>query len=454
MQTDVRALSEVDYALDIHVPTEDIQAQVTDALKKERGQISLKGFRPGRVPMGVVRKMVGPQVAVHVAETAIGEAYRQAVVEAGEDAYDIVGQPRLVHLEFDVDDPEAALQAEVRFGVRPEIALAELDGVPVTRLVRAFTDEDIDADLERRRALAATLEDEPEGTAIGEDHVAIVDIQPVDADGEPTGPQQEGAEIVLANPNLRAELRDGLLGQTAGAEVRVDFPHEPEVGVSHHADDETDPDDHVDRYRIAVRKVQRRDLPEMTDEWAKEHTSGAAETVDALREEARKELETSWERRSRQALESKMVEAFVEAHGHVAVPEVLVESAIDAMLDDVRKRSGDAGLPAGFDVAAYREQARPQAERQVRWLLVKEALVEQEGLEVTNEDFEAEFERIAGGEDVEGVKGFFEQQPQMLQQMGDHLLNQRVFGALESRFDVVDKTREDLEAEAEARKGE
>ncbi|MEL6614505.1 MAG: trigger factor [Bacteroidota bacterium] len=441
MQTDVRELSEVDYALDIVVPADEIQSQITDQLKKERGQISLKGFRPGKVPMGVVRKMVGQQVAVQVAEQAIGEAYRTAVVE--NEAYDPIGQPRLAEMEFDVNDTEAELKAEVRFGVSPQFDLAEMDGVPVTKLVRTFTEEDIEADLTRRREMAAVLVDEDEGTELTEAHVAIVDIQPVDAEGEATGPKQNDAQIILANPDLRPELKEALIGLASGAETVVEFPHD------HGDDEESDHDDHVDRYRVTVQGVQRREIPEMTDEWVQEHTNGKVETVDGLREEARRELEESWNRRSRQNMESKMVEAFVDAHPF-AVPEVLTDAALDAGLDEIRQKQESKQLPAGFDLDAYRDQNRQQAENQVRWLMVKDKLIEEEGLEVTNEDFEAEFERIAGEDgDVEMMKGFFTQQPQMMQQMGDHLLNQRVFESLSKRFEIVEKSREDLEAEAE-----
>ena len=442
MQTDVRKLTEVDYALDITVPADEIQAEITDQLKKERAGISLKGFRPGKVPMGVVRKMVGKQVAVQVAEQSIGEAYRTAVAES--DEYDPIGQPRLVEMEFDVDSPEAELKAEVRFGVAPTFELAEMDGVPVTKHVRTFTDEDVDADLQRRLDLDATLEDEPEGTALTEDHVAVVDIQPVDDAGEATGPKQNGAQIVLANPDLRAELKGGLLGKASGEVFVVEFANEAEDG-----EEAADPD----RYEITVQQVQRRDVPEMTDEWVQAHTGGKAETVDDLREEARRELQDNWDRRAKQAMESKMVEQFVDAHPF-AVPEVLVDAALDAGLDEIRQKQEGKQLPAGFDTAAYRDQNREQATNQVRWLMVKDKLVEEEGLEVTNEDFDAEFARIAGDDgDVEMMKGFFTQQPQMLQQMGDHLLNQRVFESLAKRFEVVEKSREDVEREAEARKG-
>ena len=445
MQTDVRALNSVDYVLDLTVPAEDLQPQITAALKRQRAQMNLKGFRPGKVPMTVVRKMVGPQVSVEVAEQAIGEAYRTAVVEPGE--VEPLGQPRLVELEFDAEKGDAPLKATVQFGVRPQFSLADLDGVPVTRLVREFSDEDVDADVQRRRDLAATEEDAPEGTAVAEGHVAVIDIQPVDAEGGATAPKQNAARIVMANPDLRPEMKEALVGLTVGDETTVELPH------LHDDEEETDHDEHVDRYRLTVVDVLERVVPEVDAEFIKSQTNGESESLDDLRGQIREDLRRSWDARARRAMEQRMVEEFVLAHRDVvAVPETLTEASLDAMLEETKQKA-QGHLPPTFDVEAWRDQNRQQAEDQVRWLLVKDRLVEDEGIEVTNEDFEAEFATLASdGADLDLVKQYFTAQPQLMEQMGDQLLNRRIFGALESRFTVVDKTREDLEREAAERR--
>ena len=121
-------------------------------------------------------------------------------------------------------DPEAELKATVQFGVKPAFELADLSGVPVTRVVRAFTDEDVDADVQRRRDLAAEEEDAPEGAAVGAEHVAMVDIQPVDEAGEPSAPKQNAARIVMANPDLRPEMVEALTGLQIGGETTVELP--------------------------------------------------------------------------------------------------------------------------------------------------------------------------------------------------------------------------------------
>ncbi len=437
--TTIRPVTDVDYALDVFLPAAALEPLVTEALKKQRGQMNLKGFRPGKVPLSIVRKMVGPQLAVEIAEQAIGDAFRSAVAEPAE--LDVIGQPRLAELDFDPTAAEADLRAVVMFGVRPEIALADLDGVPVTRLVKAFTDDDVEADVQRRRDMAATEEDAPEGTALALEHTAVVDITPVSAEGEATGGTQSGARLVLSNPDLRPEMLAALTGKTAGETVRVELPH------LHGEGEEADHDEHVDRYDVTVAEVKLRVVPELDDAFVREQTQGKVETVDGLRAEVREELERSWTQRSQQALEAKMVDQFVAAHAGIQVPEVLVEGALDAMLDEARQRGGGA-LPPTFEVDAFREQNRERAEGQVRWLLVKDALVREEGIEVGEDALDAEFARLAGqGGDADMVRQYLKSQPQMLDQMADHLLNQQVFAALERRFTVVDKTREDLERE-------
>ena len=113
-----------------------------------------------------------------------------------------------------------------------------------------------------------------------------------------------------------------------------------------------------------------------------------------------------------------------------------------------RRQRARGALPPTFDVEAFRSEGRDRAENQVRWLLVKDALVREEGIAVDDEALDAEFARLAGqGGDAEMVRQYLRNQPEMLEQMADHLLNQRVFAALERRFTVVDKTREDLERE-------
>lgn len=439
METKITPLNTVDYTLDIHVPSDEVEPRMLVILKEQRKRMNLKGFRPGKVPLSYVRKVIGPQIAVRVTEEIIGEAVREAISDSAQ--YDILGQPRLSELDYDFEKG-GDLKAEVKFAVRPQFELADVTGMEVTKFIRAFTDEEIEADIERRREAAATTEDAGEDATAAEKDVVTIDIQPVSDEGEVSGPKQSDAQIIIADPSLRVELKEALLGSSVGESKRVDFPHEHEPDEAH------DHADHIDRYQIDVKTIRHRILPEVNAAFIKTQTNGESEELDTLRTQIREQLEASWDQRSRQSLEGKMVEQFVEAH-NFTVPETLVDATVDAMLSEIAKRS-DGKLPTGFDVERYREEQREQAERQVRWLLVKQKFIEEERLEITDDDLNAELEKIASDEvSLDVVKQYFEQQEGLMEQMGDDLLNQRIFGLLEQRFTIVEKTREDLERERE-----
>ena len=439
METTVTPINDVDFTLDILVPSEEVEPRLMVILKQQRKGMNLKGFRPGKVPMSYVRKVVGPQVAVRVTEEIIGEAFRDAISE--NDQYDVLGQPRLSELDYDFTKG-GDLKAEVKFAVRPQFDLVDVSGMEVSKFVRDFTDEDIDADIERRQESSASLEPVAEGTAAGEKDVVTIDIQPINEEGEITGAKQSDAQIILADPNLRPELKEALVGSFVGNSKQVDFPHQ------HEHDEEHVHEDLVDHYRIEVKTISHRILPEVDAEFIKAQTNDESEELEDLKAMIREQQEASWEQRSRQALEGKMVEQLVEAHNFV-VPETLVDATLDAMLSEIAQRTDDK-LPDGFDVELYRTEQREKAERQVRWLLVKQKFVDDEGLEITNEDFEAEFEKMASDDvSVDVVKQYFTEQEGLIEQMGDNLLNQRIFALLEQRFEIVEKTRDDLERERE-----
>ena len=248
----------------------------------------------------------------------------------------------------------------------------------------------------------------------------------------------------LDDERLRPELRDAILGKAAGASFSVDLPHQ------HGPDEGHDHDDHVDRFLVTLQEVKQRELPELDAEWVKEHTAEQVETVEAFREVIRGEMTQAWERMSGEMMREEMVRALLEGHDF-PVPESMTESVLDQMEEDAAKEY-DGTLPADFDRAGFRAASRESAEAQVRWMLLKDRVMEEAGIELTDEDYEAEFERMAesGPFDAAMVKQFVAQQPQLIEGIQQRILNDRLFAALEPRFSVVEKTQDEIEAEMTA----
>ena len=435
MDVTINERSPVDFELDIRATNEELEPRLNEALNAQRKKMNLKGFRPGRVPVSIAKKMYGEAIAAQVAEEVVGEAYRDEVAE--DDSREVLGQPRLVELDYEMGSD---LHAVVRFGVRPTFEVADLSDVKVRKLVRDISEEDIDEEVQRRLRRQATLT--PTEDAATEDDVVVIDLQRVDKESDTPiiGERQEGQEVELDDERLRAELKDALIGKKAGDTFKLDLPHQ-------HAEDEGhDHDDHVDRFLVTVQDVKQRELPELDEDFVKEQSAGQIETVDAFRDMLRGEMVQAWDRMSGEMMREEMVRALLENHDF-PVPETLVDTVLDGMEEEVAKKN-EGQLPAGFDRSGFRGANRENAESQVRWMLLKDEVMEQEDLELTEEDFEAEFERMAenGPFDAATVKQFVAQQPQLLEGIQQRVINDKLFDVLAKRFDVVETTQEEMEA--------
>jgi trigger factor len=434
MNVTLHERSAVDYDLEIHVTAEELAPRLEAALREQRKKMNLKGFRPGRVPMQMVRKIHGSVVAQQLAEDVIGQAWREQVAE--KDELKVLGAPRLARLEFDLDRD---LHAVLRFGVQPEVALKSRYDRKVRRLVRPVSDEDVEQEIERRLFREAELVETELPAA--EDSVVTADLHEVDAaTGTPIiGRREEDREIDLQNERLREEMRRALIGKKPGDTVRVDLPHQ------HGEDEGHDHDDHVDRFLVTVKAIRHRIKPELDEAFIKEQTAGRKETVEEYHELVRVELEEATRRLGEDFLREEIVEALIAEHD-IPAPETLVESILDEMEDDVARQFGGE-IPQGFDREGFRAGRREIAERQARWALIQEQVVEEADLKLREEDLDAEFERLAAGGPgtTDMIRQFVASQPQVFQGIQQRLMTRRLFENLAERFEVVDVTPDELE---------
>ena len=459
METTIKQVSPAEYELEIRATSEELAPDLTKALKAQRAQASMKGFRPGKVPLSLIKKMFGQAIAFQVAEQRVQETYEAEVLAKGE--HEVLGPPQLTRLDYEMDRD---LDATIRFGVRPEIALKDLSSERLTKLVHAVTDEDVEGEIERLRAREADLVPVEEGAAAGEEDHVLVDLQRLDdASGTPViGQKEEDVAFFLNDPLLKDELREAVAGKRVGDAFRVNVPHEGEHEGEEAAPTSglilppggapSKPRSHTHPYRVTVKEVKRRELPELDEAFIGEATGGKAQDEEALRRLVRERLEEAWKARSREYLEAKIVERMVALHADVPVPDPVVETYLDAFVGDV-KQQGQGRLPEGFDEAAFREANREEAEQQARWMLLRDRVVKEESLEATEEDLDAYFEEQSSEElSADLLRRYYASVPNLMDQVEQQVVNKKVFAALADRFELVEKDREALEEEISARR--
>jgi trigger factor len=447
MKTTLHDVSDTERELEIQASAEELSDDLQQALSAQQKQADMKGFRKGKVPMSLVKKMYGEQLGMQVAQRFVQEAFEEEVEE--NDDLDVLGRPELTELDYELEDD---LRAVVHFGVRPQVELKDLEGEELSRLVSDVTDEDVEREAESLQKSEATLIP-TSGEPASETSYVVFDLQEVDPEtGSPiVGKKDEEQELFLDsaqiedNPMLQ-ELRDALVGATAGDTVEFTFSH----AQAHEGHESGQP--HAHRFQVELLDVKERELPELTDAFVREATDEEFESVEDFRTGIKERLEEAWQERSDEALQQEIVQRMRELHP-VPVPPSVVEAFLDSFMEDVKRRNDDE-LPEDFDENVFREKNRGEAQEQAHWMILRDEVVEQHGLEVEDEDLDAFFEKQARQmPDLEAgqLRGFYQSQPEAMDQVRQQVLSQKVFDTLEGEFQITEKDRETFEEEMRQR---
>ncbi|TDI69032.1 MAG: trigger factor [Bacteroidetes bacterium] len=433
MQTSVNKVTEVEFELEITATAEDLSPDLEKAIRAQKGRTTMKGFRPGHVPISLVKKVYGKSLAYGVAENAVQKTYEDQILKA--DEYDVLGQPTITDLTYEY---EGDLRAVVKFGVRPDISLADFSSLTIYKLQHEVTEEEIQKEIDNVRAGRAELV--PEDGPVTEDSVVTVDMQRLDADSQTpvVGEKQDGVSVLMSDENVLAPLKDALLGKSSGDTTNAVFPGPAD-----------DPDPR--HYQVSVVAVKRRELPEFDDELVSELTSERLSTADEMREEMRRQLEDGWKRRGKDLFESDIVSKTIEIH-EFSVPGSVVDMYLDSFVSDL-KSQGEGKLPPHFDEDQFRELRKEEAMKQASWMFVRDKIIAVQKLEVTDHDRDEYLERTAGdGMDLDTIKKYYRAVPNMQEQLDQRLLSDKVFEWIGSQLTIEEKdleTYRELTKEAE-----
>lgn len=351
-------------SLRVTVPLDRVREAEDRALKYYTTRARLPGFRPGKAPVGVVRKRFGDAIRQTVLEEVIRESWETA---RQSESLKPIADPSIRNLKFEADSP---IEFELLVEVRPEIKLEREGGFRLTRTVAPVTDATVEEQVQRlREDRSAWLPVENERPVPGQ--MVRVEVAPLD--GSNPGTAQPYTLVIgerQAIPELEERIMTLLPGATLETEVRF-------------------PDDHPDasrrgqtrKVRVHLLEVKRQELPALDDAFARE--IGEFENLDALRAAVRQDLEREATREAdanvRQALLAQLIEA-----NRIPAPDSLVDRVLHG-LAHMYKIPDD-------QMAGFEAQFRPIAVQQVQRDLVLEAAAEGHGLKATEADLD---ERIA-----------------------------------------------------------
>ncbi|SDM24394.1 trigger factor [Bacillus sp. OK048] len=374
--------------LTVEVSADKVSEGLTAAFNKVVKTVNVPGFRKGKMPRPMFEKRFGVESLYQDAlDILLPEAYGNAIDETGIEPID---RPD-IDIEQMEKGKELIFKATVQ--VKPEVTLGEYKGLEVEEFDTNVTDEDVAKELETLQNRQAELVVKEEGTAVLGDTV-VIDFEGF-VDGEAfEGGTAENHSLELGSNSFIPGFEEQLVGLATGEskDVEVSFPEE-----YHAADLAGKPA----VFKVTIHEIKGKELPELDDEFAKD-VDDEVETLDALKEKIRTRLEDSKKHEAEHHLRDSVVEK-ATANAEVEIPDVMVDSEVNRMLQEFEQRLQMQGMNlelyfqfSGQDEDALRGQMKEEAVNRVRAALTLEAIAKAENIEATDEDVNAELEKMAG----------------------------------------------------------
>ena len=426
------------------IPAEDIEARVEKEVKRIAPQVRMPGFRPGKVPPNLIRKMHGEAIQAEALNTAVQEGVQQLLQEQNV-------RPALqpeVALK-DEYKPGQDAEIEVRVEALPDVPTPQIDDLKIERLTVDPDDAAVDQQLQQLAAQSKRWTDAPKKHAAAIGDTAVIDFSGSVDGKEFPGGSGEDMQIELGSGRLIPGFEDQLVGAKAGdkREVNVTFPDNyPAEELKGKAA----------TFAVTVKGVKTAGENAIDDEFAK--TLGL-ENLDKLREVLRDQQSQELNGLTRTHMKRRLLDQLAERH-HFEVPESMVEAEYENILNQLRHEASHEADPKAAlaeieqDAAEYRDIA----ERRVRLGLLLSEIGAANGVQVTDQEMNRLIAQAASqyqGKDRDTFIRYIQQQPMAAAQLRAPLYEDKVVDFLFSKADVTERkaTRAELEADLESEEG-
>jgi len=416
----------------VTIPKEDLEAKLSAKIVEMQPQVSLKGFRPGKVPTKHIRKMFGQSIMKDVVEEVVAESSQQTMTDnnlrpAGQPEIDLRANGA------DVTSGKADLEYQLTVETIPEFEPADVSGLKFTRLTCEVADADLDKRMKTLTEGQKSYKKKAKTAKAKKDDAVLIDFTGR-IDGEAfEGGAMEGHQLVLGSGTFIPGFEDQLIGVKAGdkLDVTVNFPDDYQA---------TDLAGKEAVFETEVLEVQGEAEAKLDDEFAKKF---GMESIDKLKETLKEGMDNEYDMQSRMKLKRAILDELDKAHSF-DLPPKMVDAEFQNIWSQVQAEK-DAGQLDEEDAKKSDEDLKSDytkiAERRVRLGLVLAEMGQKEEIQITNEELQqamiAEARRYPGQE--QQVIEFYQKNPQAIAQLRAPIFEEKVVDLIIEKATVKDK---------------
>ncbi len=419
MQVSIETTGALERRMEVSVPRERIEQAIDERLKRVSRTAKLKGFRPGKVPLKVVRQQFGAQVRQEVLSDLMQSSFAEAV---SQEKLNPAAGPRIEPLSV---GPDEDLRYRATFEVFPEINLQGVEGIAVVRPAAEVAEADVDAmvlNLREQRPRFELVEREcREGDRVTMDFEGLVDGAPFE------GSKGENVAVLLGGGRMLKDFETGILGMKADERRQVSVPYPADYHNAALAGKAASFDVHV-------KKVEERRLPDLDDEFCRDY--GVLEGgIEQLRREVRDNMERELADNVRARLKQQLLDGLLKANP-VEVPSGFVDAQVREMQIEAARRAGATDASQVPPADSFVEPAR---RRVALGLLIRE-LIRTRGVQIDRDRVESRLADIAATyPDPEAVIKAYRQNADALRQVESLVLEDQAVDLLLEHAKVTER---------------
>ena len=445
MKTEFLDVSPTRKEIKIEIDTATIRQaydRISDTYAK---QAKVPGFRPGHAPRAVVRTRFKNEIRAQALQELLPEAVSDAIAEH---KLHTLGEP-----DVQLDNNEALekfgeepLSIKVNVEVLPKVELGSYKGIEVGRKIRPITDENVSGMIDALRETSAAMQPvEDRGAELGDTVTVSVEGKFLDNPEAETF-QQDDVEVTLGGKGVQQEFTDNLIGVKADDQKVFEVSYPEDYRSKGLAGKKVE-------YTAKVTAVRVKELPEVDDEWARS-LGEELDSVDELRAKLRENMMNQAKQEAEHRLRTDLMQKLLETH-QFEVPQSLVEHQVNYRLETLVRDMMSRGVdPRAQEVnwEGAREEMKTQAEADVRGSLLLETIADEEKIEVSREEIEAEIETISrhAQQPIEQVRSVLTKDGGE-RSIAGRLRNRKALDLLVANANVSDEEWSDKSEETEVR---
>lgn len=421
----INSISSTEKELEIIMTLDEVQPYIDDEYKHAQETVEIKGFRKGKVPFKLIKQYYGSKIEFDSINNAANDKLNEIIKD---EKIEIVGQPVLK----DADKKDNNYVFTIVLTTFPEFELKEYRGITVNEPVYRVKDEDIEHEVQH--VLLNYAQTEAADEIVDDWFVAEFDITELDPTNNlpVLSAKKESDKVFLHNHNIPEDFRANFIGKKVGDSFDTMLPNK---------------DGENKLSRITITKIDKVILPELTEETVKLVSNNKFDNEEDFKSEIGFQVQEEWNRRSRTAMENQIVDKLVSAH-EFEVPQEAIENAANILADDLKQRYKELEK---IDNKEYVKDLFPQAEKALRWRLIRDKVIDKEGITVEDYDIDEKVDEMSKmfGFERDQIMNFVKNNPELHTQ----ILNKKVFDlvldfAITSETDFEGNELKDNEEEA------